>query len=117
MQTAASAWGSPALSESAACPLHRRRNSLCPIPQELPTGKVHRSNFPPEPQQTETNVLRPMQWLQLRCPCAAIRVHPSSEAEDIRRNLRRKYGRVYLRFELALRSRQLPPEKFLMSPV
>ena len=36
---------------------------------------------------------------------------------DIRRSLRRKYGRVYLRFELALRSRQLPPEKFLMSSV
>ena len=80
-------------------------------------GKVHRSSFSPELWQTETDALRPVQWLQLRCPCAAIRVHPSSEAEDIRRSLRRKYGRVYLRFELALRSRQLPPEKFLMSSV
>ena len=94
-----------------------RQTLAFPKQQGLPTGKVHRSSFPPEPQQTETNVLRPMQWLQLRCPCAAIRVHPSSEAEDIRRSLRRKYSRVYLRFELALRSRQLPPEKFLMSPV
>ena len=98
VQTAASGWGSPvAVRGSVVCPPHCRRNFLCPTPQELSTEKVHRSSFSQEQRQTKTNVPNPAQWLKFHCPYAAIHARPSSEAEDIRRSLCRKCGRVYLR--------------------